>query len=490
MRALVTGGAGFVGSHVVARALAEGFEVSGLDNDAARMQASPKRRDGTVSASLRVSWLAALGIVAACGASRAARHGATNARDANAEAETPAEASDEPALAAVVSGAGGASEDDTEHRETLDDSGGTTEPSVAETLAPRPHPLDGWSDAQIAAAVAHDLRSLGSMSLGSPNAGALLNGVQAVETPFYKPVSPSGAWSTQETLDFLAQALGKVHEEFPDTPPLALGDISDKNGGPAHPHVSHQSGRDVDIGYFYNDGARWYARGTAKNLDLPRNWAFVRALIAETDVDLILIDHSIQMLLEDYARAHGEDPSWLAGIFRGEPGKLRPIIRHAPGHATHIHIRFFNPVAQETARRCHAFLLAAKLTSAPQSYISHKVKKNETLGMIARKYGVAMPRLRAANGLKSSLIREKTVLRVPVATRGPTGPGPRLRVPARRVPPPLRTAAPVAENRQRSAAADQMNDFHDVAVVEHGFGVEGPRHDLAVSFNRHGALDQ
>ena len=134
------------------------------------------------------------------------------------------------------------------------------------------------------------------MSLGSPNAGALLNGVQATETPLYKPLSPSGAWGTQETLDFLAVALGKVHEQFPGTGPLSLGDISGRSGGPSHPHVSHQSGRDVDIAYFYNDGAGWYARGTAKNLDLPRTWAFVRALIAETDVDLILIDHSIQVL--------------------------------------------------------------------------------------------------------------------------------------------------------------------------------------------------
>ncbi|HEX2874669.1 MAG TPA: penicillin-insensitive murein endopeptidase [Polyangiaceae bacterium] len=322
-----------------------------------------------------------------------------------------------------------------EPHDALDDSGDSTEPAAVEALSARPHPLDSWTDAQIKDAVKHDLRSLGPMSLGSPNAGALLNGVQASENPFFKPISPSGAWSTQETLDFLSLALGRVHEQFPGTPPLALGDISGKSGGPSPPHVSHQSGRDVDIAYFYNDGASWYARGTVKNLDLPRNWAFVRALIAETDVDLILIDHSIQALLEEYARKQGEDPAWLSGVFRGVPGKLRPLIRHAPGHATHIHIRFFNPVAQETARRCHSALLEAKLTQAPQSFITHKVKKNETLGMISRKYGVSVPRLRAVNGLKSSLIRAKSSLRVPVATRGPTGPGPRLRVPARRVPP-------------------------------------------------------
>ena len=371
----------------------------------------------------------------------------SHAEPALSAAEEAGEPANDAQRVASATGAGGAVSEEAPHPiEALDDSGDAIEPTAAEALSVRPHPLDGWTEAQVAAAVANDLHSLGPMSLGSPNAGALINSVQARENPLYKPISPSGAWATQETLDFLGKALEQVHEQFPGTATLALGDISGRNGGHSPPHISHQSGRDVDIAYFYNDGAGWYARGTAKNLDLARNWAFVRALITETDVDLILIDHLIQLLLEDYAKQHGEDPTWLAGIFRGVPGKLRPLIRHAPGHATHIHVRFFNPVAQETARRCHAALLQAKLTSAPQTYITHRVKKNETLGMIARKYGVPVPRMSAVNGLKSSLIREKSALRVPVASRGPAGPGPRLRVPARRLPPPLpRSSSPEAE---------------------------------------------
>ena len=96
------------------------------------------------------------------------------------------------------------SEDEAEHEGSLDDSGESAEPSAAESSSVRPHPLDGWSDAQIAAAVAHDLPSLGPMSLGSPNAGALLNGVQAGETPYYKPISPSGSWAMRWLSDFTA----------------------------------------------------------------------------------------------------------------------------------------------------------------------------------------------------------------------------------------------------------------------------------------------
>jgi penicillin-insensitive murein endopeptidase len=396
----------------------------------------------------RLGLLAALAL-AGCAAQRRDARVAPSTASADETPTQPDDAAAAPLATATTDGeSADADADGAEQGDALDDSGDSPEPAAVEAAVTPPHPLDGWSDGQIAAAISQDLPSLGSMSLGSPNAGALLNGLQATETPFYKPVSPSGAWGTQETLEFLATALGKVHDAFPDTPPLALGDISGKHGGASPPHLSHQSGRDVDIAYFYNDGARWYARGTAQNLDLARNWAFVRALIAETDVDLILIDHSIQALLEDYARKHGEDPAWLAGVFRGVPGKLRPIIRHAPGHATHIHVRFFNPVAQETARRCHAQLLAAKLIHAPQSYVTHVVKKNETLGMIARKYGVPVPRLRAANGLKSSLIRAKSSLRIPVATRGTAAPAARLRLPARRVPP---APAALAGDQARAA---------------------------------------
>jgi penicillin-insensitive murein endopeptidase len=386
-------------------------------------------------------WLAYVSLVAlsACHAARPAAtpellRGAELAEPADPEAEMPA------APAEPANSDGAAATEPDSHDDELDD-GEEAEAPASEALVTRPHPLDGWSDARIAEAIQKDLPSLGSMSLGSTNGGALINGVQAEKTPLYEPVSPSGAWGTQETLDYLERALRKVHDEIADTPPLALGDISGRHGGPSHPHISHQSGRDVDISYFYNDGARWYARGTAKNLDLARNWAFVRALITETDVDLILIDHSIQALLEQYALDHGEDAAWLTSLFRGVSGQLRPIIRHAPGHATHIHVRFFNPIAQETARRCHGLLLKAKLTSAPQSFISHKVKKNETLGMIARKYGVTVPRLRAANGLKSSLIREKRVLRVPVASRGPVRTPERARIPARRLPPARKAVA-------------------------------------------------
>ncbi|MEO6600229.1 MAG: penicillin-insensitive murein endopeptidase [Polyangiaceae bacterium] len=343
----------------------------------------------------------------------------------------------------------GESDHDDDANEHVDD-GEVAEPAVGATV---PHPLDGWSDERIEQAVTTDLASLGPMSVGTPNAGALVNGLQAVASPLYTLVSPGDAWGTRETLDYLNSAVQAVHDEFPDTAPLALGDIGARHGGPLRPHISHQAGRDLDISFYYRDGTRWYARGTRANLDFPRLWAFVRALIAKTDIDLILLDHGLQEPLKEYALSIGEDPIWLGQVFQGK-GASRAIIRHAPGHDTHLHLRFFNPIAQETARRCYASLARHKLVKAPEQYLTHKAKKNETLAMIAKKYGSTVHAIREANGLRSNRIHDQAVYRIPV-----TGAGgvrmprtERLRMPARRPPPPRREpseAHPVVSAREQ-----------------------------------------
>ena len=324
----------------------------------------------------------------------------------------------------------------------------STEALVPQAATTVPHPLDGWSDERIEHAVSTDLASLGPMSIGTPNAGALVNGVQAVASPLYTLVSPGEAWGTQETIDYLNSAVQAVHDEFPDTPPLALGDIGARHGGPLKPHISHQAGRDLDISFYYRDGTKWYARGTRENLDFPRLWAFVRAIIAKTDIDLILLDHGLQEPLKEYALSIGEDPAWLDQIFQGKAA-TRAIIRHAPGHATHLHLRFFNPIAQETARRCYPALARHQLVKAPEQYLSHKAKKNETLAMIAKKYGTSVRAIRDANGLRSNLIHEQAVYRIPV-TGGVRIPHlDRVRIPARRPPPPRRASSAKLSAREQ-----------------------------------------
>lgn len=323
--------------------------------------------------------------------------------------------------------------------DTLDDDVPT--PEYEETPGGRvpETPIDGWSKARIDKALAHDASALGSMSIGTPDAGALLGGVQLKSGRYWSVVPGAHAWGTKETINDLIRCIDKVNEQFPDSPKMFIGDISAKRGGHLYPHVSHQAGRDADVSYYYLNGAgRWYLRATAKNLDRARTWAFVRAVITETDIQLILMDRSIQKLLEDYALKIGEDPQWLNDVFRGRPGKLRPLIIHWPGHATHMHLRFYSPVAQQTAHLAYPLLVKHGLIHRPTYFVERLARKGDTLARLAARYHTTVRAIMHANRLHKTLIIAHRAYKIP--RRGGVAETASVVIPPRRLPPPRITA--------------------------------------------------
>ncbi len=310
-------------------------------------------------------------------------------------------------------------------------------PPAVTSPPPRPNsPQLSLSDAEIAKRLRQDPTSLGSMSIGRPSAGALYNGVRLPKSELWERIDPGNQWATQETIDYLERAVRKVHEQFPDTPVLYVGHLSAKRGGHLKPHRSHQSGRDVDTSFYYGGGKsqRWYRRANAENLDLPRTWAFVRALVVETDVQYIFINHSVQKLIKGYALEIGEDPDWLDRVFQYKSRRPGAIVRHAPGHDTHIHVRFYNPVAQNMGRRAYGSLVKMGKIKPPTYYVRHRARKGDTLGALARKYGTTVPAIQAANGLRSSRIYAKRVYRIPRKGQVAGAPGP-IAIPPRKLPP-------------------------------------------------------
>ena len=329
--------------------------------------------------------------------------------------------------------------------EPLDDRGDDGPPGYLGHGTRLPDPLAGMSNEEIDKTLRDDPGKLGSMSVGSPDAGALFNGVQMPPGEHWVRVSPANEWGTQETVDDLIRCIEQVNKEFPGSPPMYIGDFSARHGGHLPPHVSHQSGRDVDVSYYYKPGLqRWYRYATRANLDLPRTWAFVRAVITLTDVKLLIIDRSIQKIIKDYALSIGEDRAWLDDVFRGRPGKLHPLIIDSPGHRTHIHVRFYSPKAQARAHRAYRLLVKHHLIHPPTYYVTYKVKKGDTLAAVARRFHTTVQAIRRANGLHSTLIQARKEYRIPrqggVAASGP------LVLPPRRLPP----SEPVAERAGRA----------------------------------------
>ena len=60
-------------------------------------------------------------------------------------------------------------------------------------------------------------------------------------------------------------------------------------------------------------------------------------------------------------------------------------------------------------------LLKRRIIQPPSVYVHHKVKEGETLGHLAKKYGVITKAIQAANGMKSNLIRATQDCKIPSA---------------------------------------------------------------------------
>ena len=281
-----------------------------------------------------------------------------------------------------------------------------------------------------------DPRALGPLSIGTPDAGLLLNPVLFPEGSYWTLREPDDAWATDETIDFIMNAIEAVEARYPGSPRLVIGDLSHPRGGRIDRHRSHQAGRDADLGFYYRSGESTSFRAARpKDLDLARTWAFVRALITESDVERIFIDRSLIRVLYDQALAEGEDRDWLADIFGRSSDK--GIIQHERRHKDHLHVRFYNRRAQEHGRIVYPVLVEAGV--APPPAVRHRMRSGETLGSVARRYGTSVTAIRHANGLKSTRVRAGRSYTIPIR-RAPVDSGPVV-VPPRRLPPQLSARA-------------------------------------------------
>ena len=71
----------------------------------------------------------------------------------------------------------------------------------------------------------------------------------------------------------------------------------------------------------------------------------------------------------------------------------------------------------------------------PVAYVTHRVKKGETLGMLAKKYGTTVGDIKRANGLRNNLIRAKHEYRIPKKVNPKIANPKAVAIPARRLPP-------------------------------------------------------
>ena len=267
-----------------------------------------------------------------------------------------------------------------------------------------PAALLDLSDDDLLARIAADPTSLGSLSIGTPGRATLFNSVALPPNPHWQIAPNADSYATSETVAFLQAAIDTVYDLFPETPPIMIGDISAADGGRLKRHQSHQGGRDVDCRVLLQVGqARsGSCRRSPANFDLARNWALVRSLVTRTDVEMILLDTRVQRMLYKYALGLGEDKDFLDHVFACGRGLRDAIVQHVVGHRTHYHVRFYNAVAQELGRRAHPLLVQLNLMKPAVYTVSYVVRKGQTLGQMAARYGTSVRAIQQANGLRTT----------------------------------------------------------------------------------------
>ncbi len=186
-------------------------------------------------------------------------------------------------------------------------------------------------------------------SLGQPWNGKLLNGERMPRGEGYQLRRPQRAFGASHVVEHLQRAIAEVRALYPEVHTLAIGDLSQRGGGKIGDHHSHQSGLDVDVGFYFvrvPDGYPDTFVAADRDLDLQATWALLTAFTRTSDLDsgvqMIFLDYEVQARLYRYAKQRGTPDEDLAVIFQYPRGKdtLAGIVRHWPHHTDHLHVRF------------------------------------------------------------------------------------------------------------------------------------------------------
>lgn len=245
-------------------------------------------------------------------------------------------------------------------------------------------------------------------SIGRPYQGKLKNGIPFPrEFSGYQLRAENHTYTTPEVVGALLDAFEGVHQQYPDTCDLYIGDFSLKDGGWINHHRSHQNGRDVDLG-MYAKGNTYLDRFilmNRTNLDVPKTWRLVENILRSQKVQYIFLDRNIQRLLYDYALSRGQSQAFLDRLFGNTKGA---VIQHLRGHRDHMHVRFFTPWSslagqlQDMDSKKQQVIEMAQQSFLPKK-VHYYVKGNEpNLNVLANSFGVSSKDLCRWNRLRGN----------------------------------------------------------------------------------------
>ena len=198
--------------------------------------------------------------------------------------------------------------------------------------------------------------SLMSLTVGYPNAGFQLRArkLKNSDALKVKDSSRDNVYAHPALVLMLERSAREV-ARLEKGSLMMVGDLSSRDGGPLAGHVSHQSGRDADVGFYLRDAAgrpivrehftpfepngrsRWEA---GVYFDDYRNWVLLRSWVTDNRAGLvhIFVSTGLRWRLIEYGR---KDPRFARYVDDVELLLKQPAGRSV--HDDHFHVRIACP---------------------------------------------------------------------------------------------------------------------------------------------------
>jgi penicillin-insensitive murein DD-endopeptidase len=196
------------------------------------------------------------------------------------------------------------------------------------------------------------------LSVGTPTAGQLAGAVELRQSESLALKRTDGPrFGLPELVKMIERGARRVASKHPGSR-LLVGDLSARRGGEIGGHRSHESGRDVDLGFYFTDRAgrsfaptRFLAvdaEGRAVGapqlrFDLRRNWALVESLLTDPGARVlhVFVAAPLRERLLAYAR---ERDAYRPLFVRAALALRQPS--DGLSHDDHFHVRIACPRAQ------------------------------------------------------------------------------------------------------------------------------------------------
>ncbi len=193
----------------------------------------------------------------------------------------------------------------------------------------------------------------GARSVGAPARGKIYGSAPIPENKsLYMVLRPRLSFGSTHAIEQLQLGIARFRRDYAYDGRVVIASMSREGGGRLKPHLSHQSGRDVDVRLPLVAGLKGTLPQSYEEVDWSATWGLVKSLIDTKEVVYIFLTHSAQRRLYRAAKRAGMTEVELKPLIQYPEsiGSGRAVVRHSKGHDKHFHVRFKCGSADDACR--------------------------------------------------------------------------------------------------------------------------------------------